>query len=98
VAAAIDACVFHEATQIDKVNSLSTSVVEKDCTAQGGISCLMNVCQSISYLSLLLPLPQALYNRLVPLSGGQRMFFPIQINRLKVKTSEQRTAHWMTIG
>uniref|UniRef100_A0A8C7FTW6 C-1-tetrahydrofolate synthase, cytoplasmic n=1 Tax=Oncorhynchus kisutch TaxID=8019 RepID=A0A8C7FTW6_ONCKI len=49
----------------------------------GGISCLMNVCQSISYLSLLLPLPQALYNRLVPLSGGQRMFFPIQINRLK---------------
>uniref|UniRef100_A0A8C7FVL0 formate--tetrahydrofolate ligase n=1 Tax=Oncorhynchus kisutch TaxID=8019 RepID=A0A8C7FVL0_ONCKI len=53
--------------------SLSTSVVEKDCTAQGGISCLMNVCQSISYLSLLLPLPQALYNRLVPLSGGQRI-------------------------
>uniref|UniRef100_A0A8C7RUG0 Tetrahydrofolate dehydrogenase/cyclohydrolase catalytic domain-containing protein n=1 Tax=Oncorhynchus mykiss TaxID=8022 RepID=A0A8C7RUG0_ONCMY len=62
---------------------LLTSVVEKDCTAQSGISCLMNVCQSISYLSHLLPLPQALYNCLVPLSGGQRMFFPIQINRLK---------------
>uniref|UniRef100_A0A8C8CK83 C-1-tetrahydrofolate synthase, cytoplasmic n=1 Tax=Oncorhynchus tshawytscha TaxID=74940 RepID=A0A8C8CK83_ONCTS len=43
VAAASDARVFHESTQIDK----------------------------------------ALYNRLVPLSGGQRMFFPIQINRLK---------------
>uniref|UniRef100_A0A8K9V3K3 Formyltetrahydrofolate synthetase n=1 Tax=Oncorhynchus mykiss TaxID=8022 RepID=A0A8K9V3K3_ONCMY len=54
-----------------------------NCTAQSGISCLMNVCQSISYLSHLLPLPQALYNCLVPLSGGQRMFFPIQINRLK---------------
>ncbi|XP_020343719.1 C-1-tetrahydrofolate synthase, cytoplasmic [Oncorhynchus kisutch] len=43
VAAAIDARLFHEATQTDK----------------------------------------ALYNRLVPLSGGQRTFSPIQINRLK---------------
>uniref|UniRef100_A0A671XDV3 formate--tetrahydrofolate ligase n=1 Tax=Sparus aurata TaxID=8175 RepID=A0A671XDV3_SPAAU len=43
VAAAIDARMFHEATQSDK----------------------------------------ALYNRLVPLSGGQRTFSPIQINRLK---------------
>ncbi|CAB1335107.1 unnamed protein product [Coregonus sp. 'balchen'] len=43
VAAAIDARMFHEATQTDK----------------------------------------ALYNRLVPLSGGQRTFSPIQINRLK---------------
>ncbi|KAM3594645.1 uncharacterized protein V6R79_011497 [Siganus canaliculatus] len=43
VAAAIDARMFHEATQTDK----------------------------------------ALYNRLVPLSGGQRKFSPIQINRLK---------------
>ncbi|KAL0969197.1 hypothetical protein UPYG_G00223750 [Umbra pygmaea] len=43
VAAAIDARMFHEATQTDK----------------------------------------ALYNRLVPLSGGQRKFAPIQINRLK---------------
>ncbi|XP_057716198.1 C-1-tetrahydrofolate synthase, cytoplasmic [Corythoichthys intestinalis] len=43
VAAAIDARMFHEATQSDK----------------------------------------ALYNRLVPLSGGQRMFSPVQINRLK---------------
>ncbi|KAJ7989048.1 hypothetical protein DPEC_G00315500 [Dallia pectoralis] len=43
VAAAIDARMFHEATQTDK----------------------------------------ALYNRLVPLSGGQRTFAPIQINRLK---------------
>uniref|UniRef100_A0A8C8EN37 C-1-tetrahydrofolate synthase, cytoplasmic n=1 Tax=Oncorhynchus tshawytscha TaxID=74940 RepID=A0A8C8EN37_ONCTS len=42
VAAAIDARLFHEATQTDK----------------------------------------ALYNRLVPLSGGQRTFSPIQINRL----------------
>lgn len=30
---------------------------------------------------------QALYNRLVPLSGGQRKFSPIQINRLKVSES-----------
>uniref|UniRef100_A0A667ZMU9 C-1-tetrahydrofolate synthase, cytoplasmic n=1 Tax=Myripristis murdjan TaxID=586833 RepID=A0A667ZMU9_9TELE len=43
VAAAIDARMFHEATQSDK----------------------------------------ALYNRLVPLSGGQRQFSAIQINRLK---------------
>uniref|UniRef100_A0A4W5PV83 C-1-tetrahydrofolate synthase, cytoplasmic n=1 Tax=Hucho hucho TaxID=62062 RepID=A0A4W5PV83_9TELE len=43
VAAAIDARMFHEATQTDK----------------------------------------ALYNRLVPLSGGQRTFSPIQITRLK---------------
>ncbi|KAM9777559.1 C-1-tetrahydrofolate synthase, cytoplasmic-like [Neosynchiropus ocellatus] len=43
VAAAIDARMFHEATQTDK----------------------------------------ALYNRLVPLSGGQRKFSPVQINRLK---------------
>ncbi|XP_048084496.1 C-1-tetrahydrofolate synthase, cytoplasmic [Alosa alosa] len=43
VAAAIEARMFHEATQTDK----------------------------------------ALYNRLVPLSGGQRTFSPIQINRLK---------------
>ncbi|XP_077394609.1 C-1-tetrahydrofolate synthase, cytoplasmic isoform X2 [Festucalex cinctus] len=43
VAAAIDARMFHEATQSDK----------------------------------------ALYNRLVPLSGGQRKFSPVQINRLK---------------
>ncbi|KAM9787184.1 C-1-tetrahydrofolate synthase, cytoplasmic [Syngnathus typhle] len=43
VAAAIDARMFHEATQSDK----------------------------------------ALYNRLVPLSGGQRTFSPLQINRLK---------------
>lgn len=43
VAAAIEARMFHEATQTDK----------------------------------------ALYNRLVPLSGGQRKFSPIQINRLK---------------
>uniref|UniRef100_A0AAY4DLN1 C-1-tetrahydrofolate synthase, cytoplasmic n=1 Tax=Denticeps clupeoides TaxID=299321 RepID=A0AAY4DLN1_9TELE len=43
VAAAIEARMFHEATQSDK----------------------------------------ALYNRLVPLSGGQRKFSPIQINRLK---------------
>uniref|UniRef100_A0A8C5H016 C-1-tetrahydrofolate synthase, cytoplasmic n=1 Tax=Gouania willdenowi TaxID=441366 RepID=A0A8C5H016_GOUWI len=43
VAAAIDARMFHEATQSDK----------------------------------------ALYNRLVPLSAGQRKFSPIQINRLK---------------
>uniref|UniRef100_A0A3Q1GA92 C-1-tetrahydrofolate synthase, cytoplasmic n=1 Tax=Acanthochromis polyacanthus TaxID=80966 RepID=A0A3Q1GA92_9TELE len=43
VAAAVDARMFHEATQSDK----------------------------------------ALYNRLVPLSGGQRKFSPIQINRLK---------------
>ncbi|XP_072546592.1 C-1-tetrahydrofolate synthase, cytoplasmic isoform X1 [Salminus brasiliensis] len=43
VAAAIDARMFHEATQSDK----------------------------------------ALFNRLVPLSGGQRKFSPVQINRLK---------------
>uniref|UniRef100_A0AAQ5ZQL8 C-1-tetrahydrofolate synthase, cytoplasmic n=1 Tax=Amphiprion ocellaris TaxID=80972 RepID=A0AAQ5ZQL8_AMPOC len=43
VAAAVDARMFHEATQSDK----------------------------------------ALYNRLVPLSGGQRKFSPIQIHRLK---------------
>uniref|UniRef100_A0A8B9J4M5 C-1-tetrahydrofolate synthase, cytoplasmic n=1 Tax=Astyanax mexicanus TaxID=7994 RepID=A0A8B9J4M5_ASTMX len=43
VAAAIDARMFHEATQSDK----------------------------------------ALFNRLVPLSGGQRRFSPVQINRLK---------------
>ncbi|PWA16412.1 hypothetical protein CCH79_00004600, partial [Gambusia affinis] len=43
VAAAVDARMFHEATQSDK----------------------------------------ALYNRLVPLSGGQRTFSPVQINRLK---------------
>ncbi|XP_077408256.1 C-1-tetrahydrofolate synthase, cytoplasmic [Vanacampus margaritifer] len=43
VAAAIDARMFHEATQSDK----------------------------------------ALYSRLVPLSGGQRKFSPVQINRLK---------------
>ncbi|KAM6961127.1 C-1-tetrahydrofolate synthase, cytoplasmic [Aplochiton taeniatus] len=43
VAAAIDARMFHEATQTDK----------------------------------------ALYNRLVPVSGGERKFSPIQINRLK---------------
>ncbi|KAK2826220.1 hypothetical protein Q5P01_020434 [Channa striata] len=43
VAAAIDARIFHEATQSDK----------------------------------------ALYNRLVPLSGGERKFSPIQLNRLK---------------
>ena len=35
------------------------------------------------YISLCIN-PQALYNRLVPLSGGQRTFSPIQINRLKV--------------
>lgn len=35
------------------------------------------------YLSLRMH-PQALYNRLVPLSGGQRKFSPIQISRLKV--------------
>lgn len=29
--------------------------------------------------------PQALYNRLVPLSGGERKFSPIQLNRLKVR-------------
>uniref|UniRef100_A0AAX7TZ69 C-1-tetrahydrofolate synthase, cytoplasmic n=1 Tax=Astatotilapia calliptera TaxID=8154 RepID=A0AAX7TZ69_ASTCA len=50
VAAAVDARIFHEATQSDK----------------------------------------ALYNRLVPLSGGERTFSPIQINRLK-KLGIQKT-------
>lgn len=71
VAAAIDARMFHEATQSDKVGPhfcVKMSKVQ--------IYSHFNFCFCVN--------TQALYNRLVPLSGGTRTFAPIQLNRLKV--------------
>lgn len=71
MAAAIDARIFHESTQTDKVGTPDVRQIFQ-----------VNI-ELRLYVSLCMH-PQALYNRLVPLSGGERKFSPIQINRLKV--------------
>lgn len=64
---------FHESTQSDKVGASFGRQHLNGSRAR----------QLMVFILL-----KALYNRLVPLSGGERKFSPIQINRLKVEQQD----------